>query len=340
MHYSKSVLTIILITIASGVFAQSQEIEGDNVQEALYIKNAGSSGITVFEPGGDGIVIDRAGFKAGYFTTSITSTSPGLVAGQLNPSEDCHDIRLSGSRIIGSTKDVLIDIDSDTYNTSEDPNFFGIIHGDRDNTVFLVDQDGNVVADGNLSSKRITAQNTDDSEADIQMGGSNAFLKATGFNSNLKLESNGNISIKVGQLDGGITSRFRILDGFGDDAFSVDEFGNTRVYGTLVTSDRNKKENISLVSSKDLLNQLVEMPIYKWNYKKKNRQHIGPMAQDFLEAFNFGNDETTISSIDADGISLAAIKGLYELMQEELEIKSQMINELQLRLNALEENSK
>ena len=34
------------------------------------------------------------------------------------------------------------------------------------------------------------------------------------------------------------------------------------------------------------------------------------MAQDFHAAFGLGKNETTISSIDADGVALAAIKAL------------------------------
>lgn len=336
MLYSKLVLTTMLLAIVSGVFAQSQEIEGDNIQDALIIKNAGTAGIHVIEPRGHGIVSQLAGASAGYFTTNKSSTYPCIEVGQLNPSKDYHVIRLFGSRIIGSTEDILIDIDSDTNNTSEDPNSFKVIHGDKDDPVFLVDQDGNTKADGNLSAKRILANNLDDTKPDLLLGGPNAIINNSSINSNLQINSTGHVTVKIGELDGTNVSKFSILDQTDQEAFSVDEFGTTRVYGTLVTSDKNKKENISPVSSKDLLSKLVKMPIYKWNYKKKNRQHIGPMAQDFLEAFKLGNDETTISSIDADGISLAAIKGLYEVMQEELAAKSTEINNLRERIAALE----
>jgi hypothetical protein len=35
------------------------------------------------------------------------------------------------------------------------------------------------------------------------------------------------------------------------------------------------------------------------------------MAQDFARAFHFGQGDTGIAMVDADGISLAAIQGLY-----------------------------
>src|SRR5262249_24529273 len=40
-------------------------------------------------------------------------------------------------------------------------------------------------------------------------------------------------------------------------------------------------------------------------------RHMGPMAQDFRAAFGLGEDDTTISVVDEQGVALAAIQGLY-----------------------------
>ena len=55
------------------------------------------------------------------------------------------------------------------------------------------------------------------------------------------------------------------------------------------------------------------IPITTWSYKHEqgNARHIGPMAQDFSRAFAVGEDTTSIAMVDADGVSLAAIQGLY-----------------------------
>ena len=45
--------------------------------------------------------------------------------------------------------------------------------------------------------------------------------------------------------------------------------------------------------------------------------HLGPTAQDFYGAFGLGDDDKSIATIDLDGVSLAAIQGLYELSQEQ-----------------------
>jgi trimeric autotransporter adhesin len=68
-----------------------------------------------------------------------------------------------------------------------------------------------------------------------------------------------------------------------------------------------------------LLDRLAHIPMQTWNYKAQaaSIRHIGPMAQDFYSAFNIGEDDTHITAIDADGVSLAAIQGLYKVVQEQ-----------------------
>ena len=46
---------------------------------------------------------------------------------------------------------------------------------------------------------------------------------------------------------------------------------------------------------------------------------MGPTAQDFYEAFGLGTDDKRIVSVDADGVSFAAIQGLYALVQQQQE---------------------
>jgi len=40
-------------------------------------------------------------------------------------------------------------------------------------------------------------------------------------------------------------------------------------------------------------------------------RHVGPMAQDFYAAFHVGEDDRHITSIDEDGVALAAIEALH-----------------------------
>ena len=40
------------------------------------------------------------------------------------------------------------------------------------------------------------------------------------------------------------------------------------------------------------------------------------MAQDFMAAFGLGDDDKSIGMQDADGVALAAIQGLHQLVQK------------------------
>ena len=83
-------------------------------------------------------------------------------------------------------------------------------------------------------------------------------------------------------------------------------------------SDRNAKENIHAANPRGVLEKVVALPVQTWNYKSQaaSVRHIGPMAQDFKAAFDLGESETGISTVDADGVALAAIQGLNQKLEE------------------------
>lgn len=99
-------------------------------------------------------------------------------------------------------------------------------------------------------------------------------------------------------------------------------------------SDRALKANVVPVDGNQILLLLAEIPITTWNYIGQDRsvRHIGPMAQDFHAVFGVGENDRHISTIDADGVALAAIQGLYRLVQE----KDAQIAALEARVTALE----
>lgn len=89
-----------------------------------------------------------------------------------------------------------------------------------------------------------------------------------------------------------------------------------------ITSDRNAKEQFKPVNAREVLEKVSALPISEWQYKAQGGRHIGPMAQDFHAAFAVGPDERHIATVDADGVALAAIQGLHELVRErEREVK-------------------
>jgi hypothetical protein len=103
--------------------------------------------------------------------------------------------------------------------------------------------------------------------------------------------------------------------------------------GWFCSSDRNLKRNLVLLDGKAVLDKLAAMPVYRWQPKDgphANDIHYGPTAQDFHAAFALGHTDTAIGFQDADGVALAAIQGLHQLMQEKdakIEAQQREIND-------------
>ncbi len=111
------------------------------------------------------------------------------------------------------------------------------------------------------------------------------------------------------------TGGVQFVSGVGPEV-GVELLSGAGAWSTL--SDRNVKRNISDVDVDAMLERLAAMPIATWNYVSQDPsvRHIGPMAQDFYAAFGMGEKETHISTIDADGVALAAIQALYKRTQQ------------------------
>jgi len=63
------------------------------------------------------------------------------------------------------------------------------------------------------------------------------------------------------------------------------------------------------------------------------------MAQDFAAAFKVGEDDKHITTVDADGVALAAIQGLYAMLKDkdaEVANLKEQLRLQQVRLEALE----
>jgi hypothetical protein len=76
-------------------------------------------------------------------------------------------------------------------------------------------------------------------------------------------------------------------------------------------SDRNLKTDVAQLDDAAVLAKVAGLPISRWSYKsERGVRHVGPMAQDFYAAFKVGEDDKHITSIDEDGVALAAIKAL------------------------------
>jgi len=123
----------------------------------------------------------------------------------------------------------------------------------------------------------------------------------------------------------------RVFDGgTGRNALTINRYGNITTYDDLtvtgevaatvveVTSDRNAKKDIEPLDSREVLDKVAELPMSTWSFKKEDGtvRHMGPMSQDFHAAFGLGKSDTHITTVDADGVALAAIQGLNQKLEE------------------------
>lgn len=103
-------------------------------------------------------------------------------------------------------------------------------------------------------------------------------------------------------------------------------------------SDRHAKANFTPANPREVLEKVVALPMTSWNYKtqEKSVRHLGPMAQDFHAAFGLGENDRTITTVDADGVALAAIQGLNAKLEDQVKARDARIGELERRLASLE----
>lgn len=117
-------------------------------------------------------------------------------------------------------------------------------------------------------------------------------------------------------------------------------FLNSSSTGWNTSSARVAKTNIESANSMLILAAVKSMPISIWEYDSTDHgvRHIGPMAGDFHSAlpYDLGSSEKYINSINADGVAIAAIKGL----ARKVERKKSAIHSLRDRVRQLETQNK
>jgi hypothetical protein len=84
-------------------------------------------------------------------------------------------------------------------------------------------------------------------------------------------------------------------------------------------SSREAKKEFSTVDVAEVLRKVDELDVSTWRYATQEQpiRHMGPVSEDFYAAFGLGSGDSRISTIDADGVALAAIKGLYKVVKEQ-----------------------
>ena len=116
--------------------------------------------------------------------------------------------------------------------------------------------------------------------------------------------------------------------------FTLGATGSLTIAGTLTQgSSRTIKQAFSAVDTTDVLAKVLALPITTWSYTSAPAvRHIGPMAEDFFDAFGVGIGPTGISVTDSAGVALAAIQAL----NRQIEAKDGEIAALRERVSELE----
>ena len=110
------------------------------------------------------------------------------------------------------------------------------------------------------------------------------------------------------------------------------------------TSTAAAKTDLEPVDPESILDGVSALPIHTWRFTDvDDGRHVGPMAEAFHATFDLDQRGDTIASVDADGIALAAIKGLLgrheaerDRLQAEIADRHERIDELEARLAEIE----
>ncbi len=139
----------------------------------------------------------------------------------------------------------------------------------------------------------------------------------------LRLNSNGNVGV-----------------GLQNPATRLEINGTTRTTVLQITSARAAKQGFVPVDTAAVLAKVAALPIATWAYTNSHGvRHLGPVAEDFHAAFALGDSTQHIATVDADGVALAAIQGLHQLVtaqQTALHARESEAHTLRERLEKLE----
>jgi len=341
-------------SLGANTFTDSQTIDGN-----FHLPNTASGGtqgvISIgalslhnYGPSSSGNIF--LGTQAGNFTTTgVNDTAVGYQALQKN---------LTGSENTANGASALAANTTGQYNTANGYAALAANNAGSSNT-----------ADGYqaLNSNDTGGSNTAIGYEALNNNGAGSYNTASGYYALLN-NLTGSYNTAVGFLAGPDSSHSDLTNATAIGANAVVSASNTLVLGSTSTvtqvglgvstvasghfldtytkayltmggtwtnnSDRNRKRDFRPVDGTAVLRRIASLPIQTWSYKQEDAsiRHMGPMAQDFHQAFALGEDETHISTVDSEGVALAAIQGLYRLVQE----KDRQIERLSKQVDAVQ----
>ena len=194
---------------------------------------------------------------------------------------------------------------------------------------------------GNLSG-RLTVAGTDNS-----FFGSNAGRNNINGSRNLAIGAGSGPTASNPDANNRLYIDINLGNSGNDNPLIYGEFDNdfVRINGTFeVTAGLTNpssilfKERLTTVTPSLVLDKINDLDIVEWSYKHDPEvRHIGPIAEEFYEAFGLGTGSDNISTIDADGVSLIAIQALSEQLTQQEENHREEMDQKDLEIATLQE---
>ncbi len=114
--------------------------------------------------------------------------------------------------------------------------------------------------------------------------------------------------------------------------------GSVKATNVVFPSSRALKTGFEAMDTKLVLDKVASLPMNSWRFKTdpEDMVRFGPIAEDFHTLFEVG-DGKSVSALDLQGVSLAAIQGLYSELQDkdaEIEALRSELDELRALIEA------
>jgi len=276
------------------------------------------------------------GKSSGFNTTSSKNSFFGYLTGESNVwgSQNCFFGNEAGSsNTIGGWNSFFGSAAGDNNITGSSNNFFGSSSGNSNTTgkgnCFFGNSAGglNTTGEFNLFLGLLAGSNNTTGTRNICIG-----YNAGPTDASNNLDSL--LYIDIEESDAPL-----IYAEFANDFVKIN--GSFEVAAGLNNpSSKALKQDFQPINANSVLSKISAMPIQSWTYKSRPTEiHIGPVAEDFYAAFGLGQGDKCISTIDANGVALAAIQELKkenDAAQIEINQLNAIIEALAKRISKLE----
>ncbi|MDJ0837858.1 MAG: tail fiber domain-containing protein [Acidobacteriota bacterium] len=302
-------------------------VDGDT--PTLRLEQNGSSG---FAPQ----TWDVAGNETSFFIRDTTNGS--TLPFRIRPGASSNVLMIDGDDQVGINSGTNPSSTLQVSNTIGD-NTLHVTSANQDTVVHIEETNASGTTDpmlkmSNNSSVIISTVNNSTGQTWNFLNGSAGFrIDDTIGGPEVDIKNNGDI--RFGQNNGDFLLIDRTTNGG-----HVTISNNLTVNGTFSNpSDVNLKEEFEVVDTSEVLDKLTDLPITTWRYKRDESdiRHMGVTAQDFYDAFGLGQSDKYLTSIDPDGVAMAAIQGLNNKVEDKISQKDEEIARLKEKNRKLED---